>query len=368
MRRPCLVLALVAGVATTAQAQNSWQTELGIQGGYSKVKPSGTGADDASSFIMLPGASTIVPLLTYGSVYAIIPWKDKIAVEPTVGFSQFSIGTGATAARLGLRLNYAISPKIYGGAGGVLNYLEQGGSNGTQLGVQLGLGYRVRFAPGLNGRIEAQWVSTKNSDNVTGAFNAYSLLVGVSSRIGGGRAATPARRAAGGGKLWSRAIGVNAGYSRVHIVGGGGDATFLSAPGIGNSLAGLATYIPGPTTLFAIFPIGRKTAIEPGLDITSIDQGGGADLGIAAALRLDYAVSGGWYGAVGGQVSNVNPSGAAPSATAFGGTLAWGYRFHLSGAFGGRVEMNYLTFPKNDDLGVATNTFSILFGATMPLQ
>jgi len=360
------VLALVAGVATTAQAQNSWQAELGIQGGYSKVKPAGTGIDDAQSFFMLPGAATIVPILTYGSVYAIIPWKGKIAVEPTLGFAQFSLGTGATAGRLGLRLNYAITPKIYGGAGGVLNYIEQSGTNGTQFGLQLGLGYRLKFSPGLNGRIEAQWVSTANSDNVTGPFNAYSVLVGVSSRLRGSRAA-PARRAAAD-KLWTRAIGVNAGYSRVHIVGGGGDATFLSAPGIGGSLAALATPIPGPTTLFAILPIGRKTALEPGLDITSIDQGGGSNLGVAAGLRLNYAVSGGWYGAVGGQLAHVNPSGAGPSASVFGGVLAWGYRFHLSGAFGGRVEMNYLTFPKNDDLGVATNTFSILFGATMPLK
>lgn len=366
MRKLSLVLALVAGVATTAQAQNSWRTELGIQGGYSQVKPSGTGADDAQSFFMLPGASTVLPLLTYGSIYVIIPWKDKIAVEPTFGFSQFSLGTGATATRIGLRLNYAISPKIYGGAGGVLNYIEQSGSNGTQLGIQLGLGYRLQFAPGLNGRIEAQWVSTKNAADVTGPFNAYSVLVGVSSRIGG-RAAAPARRATST-SLWTRAIGVNAGYSRVHIVGGAGDATFLSAPGVGGSVGALGNFVPGPTTLFAVLPIGRKTALEPGLDITSADLSGtGADLSISAALRLDYAVSGGWYGAVGGQLAHLKPS-TGSSVSVFGGTIAWGYRFHLAGDFGGRVEMNYLTFPKNDDLGVAANTFSILFGATMPLR
>jgi len=361
------VLALAASVTTSAHAQNAWQAELGIQGGYSKVKPSGTGASDARSFFMVPGASTVVPILTYGSVYAIIPWKNKIAVEPTVGFSQLSLVSGATAARLGVRVNYAISPKIYGAAGGVLNYIEQSGNNGTQLGVQLGFGYRLKVAPGLNGRIEAQWVSTKRGVNVTGPFNAYSVLVGVSSRLRGHTATTPARRAAPGG-LWSPAIGVNAGYSRVHIVGGGGDATFLSAPGIGNSVGALGTYVPGPTTLFAILPIGKKTALEPGLDITSADASGtGANLSVGAALRLDYAVSGGWYGALGGQVSHVKPNAGA-SASVFGGSLAWGYQFHLTGDFGGRVEMNYLTFPHNNTLGVATNAFSVLFGATMPLK
>lgn len=365
MRNLFATLALAASLATNAAAQSSWQAELGIQGGYSKVKPSGTGADDAESFFMLPGAGTIVPILTYGSVYAIIPWKDKIAVEPTFGFAQLSATSGATATRLGLRVNYALSPKLYAGAGGVLNYIEQSGSNGTQLGVQLGLGYRMKVTSGINGRIEAQWLSTKASQNVTSPFNTYSLLLGVSSHLGG-RPAVPARRAPST-SLWTRALGVNAGYSRIHVVGGAADITVLSAPGLGNSLGGLGAYAPAPATMFAILPIGRKTALEPGLDITSADLGSGANLSVAAALRLDYAVSGGWYGAVGTQVSHVKPSGGT-AASIFGGTVAWGYRFHLSGNFGGRVEMNYLTYPKNDDVGVATNTFSILFGATMPLK
>src|SRR5882672_1464645 len=225
VRKLFATLAVVASLVTSAAAQNSWQAELGIQGGYSKVKPSGTGANDAESFFMLPGAGTIVPILTYGSVYAVIPWKDKIAVEPTFGFAQLSATTGATAARIGLRFNYALSPKLYGAAGGVLNYIEQSGASGTQLGVQLGLGYRMKISPGINGRIEAQWVSTKGSDNVTAPFNAYSVLLGVSSQIGG-RGAAQARRTPSR-SLWTRALGVNAGYSRVHVVGGTLDVTVL---------------------------------------------------------------------------------------------------------------------------------------------
>lgn len=365
MRKLFATLALAASLATSAAAQSSWQSELGIQGGYSKVKPSGTGADDAESFFLLPGAATIIPLLTYGSVYAVIPWKDKIAVEPTFGFAQLSAVSGVTAARIGLRFNYALSPKIYAGAGGVLNYIEQSGTSGTQLGVQLGLGYRVKLAPSISGRVEAQWVSTKGSENVTSPFNAYSVLFGVSSQIGS-RAPAQARRAPSR-SLWTRALGVNAGYSRVHIVGGAGDIAVLSAPGIGNSIGGLGTYAPGPTTIFAILPMGQKIALEPGFDVTSADLGMGSNLSLALGARIDYAVSGGWYGAVGTQLSHLKPSSGS-STSILGGTLAWGYRFHLSGDFGGRVEMNYLTFPKNDDVGVATNTFSILFGATMPLQ
>ena len=366
MRRSFAMLALVAGVTTSGQAQRAWQPEIGFQAGYSQVKPAGTGVDDKQTFIMLPGVSTIVPVLTYGSLYAIIPWSDKVAVEPTLGFSQLSLIGGATAARVGARINYAITPKFYGAAGGVLNYLSQTGSTGTQLGLQVGFGYRLKLTQRLNGRVEAQWVSTKNSDNVTGPFNSYSVLVGVSSPLSS-RGAAPARGArASSNSVWSRAIGVTGGYTHVHLVGGT-DATFLSAPGVGGSLGSLGVYAPGPPVLFAIFPIGRKIALEPGLDIASIDQGGGSTMGVALGARLNYAFTRGWYGALGGQLAHINPS-AGNSASVFGGTLAWGYRFNLTSNLGSRVELNYLTFPANTDVGAAANTFSVLMGVTMPLR
>lgn len=364
MRRTFAMLALVTGVTTSAHAQRAWRSEIGIQAGYTTSKPAGTGLDDAATFIMLPGISTVAPLVTYGSLYAIIPWSNKVAIEPTFGFTQFEAGGGLTATRIGVRVNYAFTPKVYGGAGAVVNYLEFGTST-TQLGLQAGLGYRVRLAQGLNGRIEAQWVSTKNTDDLAAA-NAYSVLVGVSSPLSG-RGAAPTRGARpASSSVWSRAIGFNGGYTRVHTVGGG-NAVFLSAPGIGGSIGTLGVYAPGPPVLFAIFPIGRKIALEPGLDIASIDEGTGSVMGAALGLRLNYAVARGWYGALGGQLAHVNPS-ADPSATVFGGTLAWGNRFNLTSNLGGRVELNYLMFPTNTDVGSAANTFSVLFGLTIPLR
>ncbi|HEY6091127.1 MAG TPA: hypothetical protein VIV83_03985 [Gemmatimonadales bacterium] len=370
MRRTFALLALAAGVTTVLPAQGAWHPEIGIQAGYTKTKPAGTGADDAESFIMLPGGSTIAPLLTYGSLYAIIPWSNKIAVEPTFGFSQFEVGTnGATATRIGARIDYAITPKFYGAAGGVVNYIEQTGTHGTQLGLEVGLGYRLRITQGLNGRIEAQWVSTKNSDNVTGPFNAYSALIGVSTPLSAGgasRSSARSARATSSNSVWTRSVGFNAGYSRVHAVGGG-DLVFLTAPGVGGSLAALGAYAPGPPILFAIFPIGRKIALEPGLDLTRIDQGGSSILSVSLGARLNYAFVHGWYGAIGGQLAHISPSGGN-SASVFGGTLAFGARFNLTSSLGGRVELNYLTFPANTDLGAATNTTSVLFGLTMPLH
>lgn len=357
------MLAVVASVTTSVQAQRAWQPEIGFQAGYSQSKPAGTGVDDKQTFLMLPGVSTIVPVLTYGSLYAIIPWTEKVAVEPTLGFSQFTLIGGTTAARVGARINYAITPKVYGAAGGVLNYFSSAGSSSMQLGLQVGLGYRLKFTQSLNGRIEAQWVSTANTDDIS-PFNTYSVLVGVSTPIRS-RGVTRGGRAASN-SVWTRSLGITGGYSQVHLTGGG-DAVFLSAPGIGGSLGSLDVYVPGPATLFAIFPIGRKIALEPGLDIASIDQGAGSAMGVAASARLNYAFSRGWYGAAGGQLALVNPS-AGSSASVFGGLLAWGNRFQLTSNLGGRVELNYLMFPNTTDLGSAANTFSVLFGLTMPLK
>ena len=366
MRTTFAMLAVVAGVTTSVQAQQrAWQPEIGFQAGYSQVKPAGTGVDDKNTFIMLPGVSTIAPVLTYGSLYAIIPWSNKVAVEPTLGFSQFTVGATLTSARVGARINYAITPKLYGALGGVLNYLSQGGTSSTQFGAQLGLGYRVKLTQSLNGRIEAQWVSTANSDNLA-PFNAYSVLLGVSTPVSS-RAAAPARGArASSNSVWTRSIGVTAGYSQVHLTGAG-DVAFLSAPGIGGSIGSLLTYAPGPPVLFAIFPVGRKIAIEPGLDISSIDDGGGSSLGATVSARLNYAVTKGWYGALGGQVAIVDPAGGT-SANVFGAGVAWGNRFRLTSNLGGRVELNYLMFPNNTDVGSAANTFSVLFGLMMPLK
>ena len=368
MRTPFAMLAVVAGVTTSVQAQQpAWQPEIGFQAGYSQVKPAGTGLDDKNTFIMLPGVSTIAPVLTYGSIYAIIPWSNKVAVEPTLGFSQFSVGVSVTSARVGARINYAITPKFYGAAGGVLNYVSGlTGASGTQFGAQLGLGYRVKLTQSLNGRIEAQWVTTTNSDEVSGPFNAYSVLLGVSTPLSS-RAGAPARGArASSNSVWTRSIGVTGGYSQVHLTGAG-DVVFLSAPGIGGSFGSLVTYAPGPPVLFAIFPVGRKIAIEPGLDISSIDDGGGSSLGATVSARLNYAVTKGWYGAFGGQVAMIDPAGGT-SANVFGAAVAWGNRFRLTSNLGGRVELNYLMFPSNTDVGTAANTFSVLFGLLMPLK
>lgn len=370
MRKLFALLVLALTLATSTQAQQAWQKEIGIQGGFARVDLAGS-PGDPTDLLFIPGSGVLVPVLSYAPLYAIIPWKEKIALEPSLAYSTLQSGSQAiNSLRVGLRADYALSPKFYVALGGVFSVLEQSGdttsSSESQTGLQLAAGYRLHFTSRINGRVEAQWVSTRKSDLV-GPFNAYSVLVGMSARVGGGSAA-PARRAAGGaGRVWSTAIGVNTGVSRTHSVGGGNFIT-VSAPAIGGTLASLGLPAPTMPGLFAIFPIGDKTALEGGLDFART-KSGSADANAAAmlGLRLNFAVSGNWYGAVGGNLHYIAP-GAGNSVSLMGGNVAWGYRFHLGGDLGGRIELNYLTFPHNDDLQLATNTVGILFGAMMPLK
>ena len=364
MRIPLVILALLPGVFTSLQAQ-SWQSEFGFQSGYTRVKPAGTGASDHIDVFSIPAFNLPGILPAGASLFAIIPWKKRIAIETSVGLLQGPaplIGDG-TFFDLGLRANYAITPKLYAAAGGRLNWLESGGLSETQLGVQAAFGYRFGFIAGLRGRIEANVSFLGNSEFLAPA-NTYGLEFGVSKQLGGrARAAAPAR----GARAWQPALGLQGGYTRAHAVGGGGDVTSLAFPGLGGGATILGSPA-GPPVLFAILPVGKKLAIEPGLDINRLQSQGQTLFGANATARLNYAVSGGWYAAAGGNLVYVKVTGAdAENIT--GANVAWGYRFPLAAGLGGRFEVNYTMMGKNDDVGLpAINTLGLQLAATMPLR
>ncbi len=363
--RKLLAFGVLVVLANPANAQRTWQPEIGIQGGFSSFKAAGTGGN-ATTVIELPGGTFVTTILTYAPLYAIIPVGNRLALEPQLGGSQVNLGgNAATVARVGLRFDYGFGPGFYGAAGGVLNYLEQGNPGNKQVGLQVGVGYRTHLADHLNGRVEANWVTTHGSE-LLGAFNAYSVLLGVSSTLGPSAAARPARASAS--RAWAPVIGFVAGYADAHVVGSTTDISGIFFPGVTSSFAIFGTAVPAPPTLFAVVPLGGKWAVEPSLDVHHLSQSGNSATSLEAGARLDYAVTDGWYAAAGGQLTHVSASGS-PSATLTGASIAWGYRFHLAGATGGRVELNYLMTGKNTTIGnPPINTLSLLFGLTMPLQ
>lgn len=367
MQRMLALLALLTGGIATGASAQTWSTEFGIQSGYTRIKPAGTGAADHVDVFGFPGdLFGVTP--SGASLYAILPWRRKIAIEPSISFFQgnsFFLLGDATFITLGLRGDYAITPKFYGAAGGVVHWFESGGSGETQLGAQAAVGYRFPFVAGLRGRVEASATFFHASEQLTPA-NAYAVSLGVSKQLGGSGRARPAPARRASNRAWEPVFGIQGGYSRAHGVGGG-DLTSLSFPGIGGTFGTLGS-VAGPPTLFAVLPIARKLAIEPGLDLHRIQTQGQTIFSGSLSVRLDYAVKGGWYGALGGHLHHVKATGANAE-TLTGLNLGWGLRFPLTSGLGGRTEFNYMLTGKNANLGLPpVNTFSVNLGVTMPLR
>jgi hypothetical protein len=361
------LLVLAAGIASTASAQ-SWHSEFGIQSGFTRIKPAGTNASDYVDAFGVPGFDLPGVLPSNSSLFVIVPWKTKIAVEGSFSALQgnaLALLGDATFFDLGIRGNYAITPKIYAAAGGVLNWVETGGQSETQLGVQGALGYRFGFVAGLRARVEANALFLGKSELLNPA-DVYAVTFGVSKQFGvaRGRSAVPPR---GSSRAWQPVFGIQGGYTRSHAVGGGADLTAISAPGFGGAATLLGTPA-GPPTLFAVFPIARKLAIEPGLDIHRLQTSGTTIFGANTSARLNYAVSGGWYAAAGGNLIYIKTTGSSGE-TVTGLNLAWGYRFPFTSGLGGRFEFDYTMLGKNTNVGLPpVNTLGLQLGVTMPLR
>lgn len=370
MRNGILLGALLV-VAAPAGAQQLWHPEIGVQGGFVRIQASGTGASPADVF-EFPTMGYLIPLISYAPVFVTIPVTDRVALEPTVSFAQVSSAGDVTTVRVGLRGNYAFTPHLYAGLGGVVNYASSG-SDQFQLGAQIGAGYRFGLGPRLDGRVEADWISTRPGFTL-GARNAYALLFGMSARLDGPAASPPARSVSE--RAWQPMLGFVGGYSNAHVVGGG-SITGVVLPGFGGSLSTLGGggTPPQPPTLFAIFPIGKRLALEPGLDLHRIQGNGQTVFGANMGARLDLAVHSGWYAAVGGQLIYLQATKGTftdpnrGNATVTGATLAWGYRFHVAGQVNGRTELNYSLYSKSSDIpSPPVNVTSVLFAFMMPLK
>ena len=187
----------------------------------------------------------------------------------------------------------------------------------------------------------------------------------MSTRLDG---AAPAPRATADDRAWKTVVGIQGGYTRVHAVNGAGDLSALSLPGIGGNLSGTGSLTMNPPTMFVIFPVGRKLAIEPGLDIHRTQGNGQTISSINLSTRANYAVTGGWYAAAGGNLVLLHATGVGGGNVA-GANLAWGYRFPVKGSLGGRAEINYTMMADNSTFGVPPmNTLGVMLGLTMAMK
>ena len=364
MRRTFVLLALVAGLTTTVQAQKAWQSEIGIQGGYMRLVNAGGGGHN--DYLGLPGFNLGSAAPFTPAFFAVFPWKEKMGIELGVAAAQLQGNLAASLAEVDLRINYALTPQVYAGVGGALDFINNAGTSDQQLGLQAAVGYRKHLTGPLMGRLEFRTMFWGKTDNVA-PRNLYSLLFGVSARTGrGAPAAGRGARGANNARAWSPQLGLAAGYVNMHEVGGV-DLTTLTFPSFGAALGAFGTQqFALPPTLFMIIPVGKKVALEPGIDIHRVQGNGTTQFSSNVSARFDYALNTRWYAALGGSLHYMKIG--STSITRTGLNTAMGIRFPLTSAFGGRLEVNYTMWGKDADKGIApVNPFAVLFGATVPL-
>lgn len=365
---------LLAALATTSAAAQSWHTAIGIQGGFSRLKFAGSGRNDAMDMFDIPGGGFIFGGLSYGSMYVILPVADKIALEPSFGASQTDLaGQGINVAHLGLRADYAFTRNIYAALGGEILYVGTNGPGTSHSGppaVTAAVGYRMALTGKLDARIEARVAASGKFNNTVGLrpVDVYGLLFGVSSSLENGRGAARGARMSAG--MWAPALGVSGGYYNAQLVGGPA-ITGFAVPGLGGSLAEqLGQPFPELPSFFAIIPVGNRLALEPAFNFNRMQtQGSGFQTTSVAliGLRANLAVGRTWYAALGPQANYFKTSGFKGAAQ-LGVTAAWGARFHIAGELGGRVETSYTMFAKHRILGLPPiNILGVSAGVTMGL-
>jgi hypothetical protein len=184
VRKTLLCLAVAVGLgATGAQAQAAWHTELGIQGGFVRLKPAGTNRNDAIDVLFAPGFDLGPAFPAPSMVYLITPLSDKVALEPSLSGSVLTQGASATLLQAGLRIDYAIASGLYAAGGGLLGRAGGGvGASGFELGLQLAGGYRFHLTGPVGARVEANVQTWKGKSGIR-PINTYGLLFGIAARI-----------------------------------------------------------------------------------------------------------------------------------------------------------------------------------------
>lgn len=168
--------------------------------------------------------------------------------------------------------------------------------------------------------------------------------------------------------VWRTSIGTSAGFVDIHPVGNGGDITALMLPGWGAALGAFGLPTPTMPSLYMILPIGGKFAFEPGADIHRVQTQGNTTFASDLSARVDYAFTGGWYGAF-GVSSLILKSTGSPTFGVLGATLAGGYRFHLAGAWSSRFEISHTIMAKQHTAGQPPLTVTAFsFGAMVGLR
>ncbi|MEX2156458.1 MAG: hypothetical protein WD773_06430 [Gemmatimonadales bacterium] len=367
MRKLIAVLAIATLGAAPAAGQ-AWTPQIGIVGGFARIKPAGTGQRDYIDRWELPGTGS-----AYTTLFVVIPLTSRLALEPAIAASHaaFKEASGlipsasSSNIRLTFRTDVALASRFYVAAGGMLRYRQVDDARQVQTGILAALGYRQPLGSDLTARIEAQWISQRGTDSIAPA-NVYALLLGFSGRLVGrsARRPRPSDFSSARARPWRLGLGMAGGYVRNHLYGNAlgfyvdVHETVVGLPGSGSTT---------PPALSIVVPLRGRLALEAGFDAQRTQQQGNTLFDGQLSTRLDLAIYRGGYVAGGGNIRYVEQTGNAGFAFA-GANVAAGYRFPLIEELDGHVEISFTTFKERRDFPFAQNTLAVMLGVTIALD
>lgn len=331
-----MIVACCLGSSALA-AQNWGPASLGLQGGFSYIKYDGTHYFDSE--LQLPGLTYGPSLPLPGALFVTVPLSSRLALEPSLSVATASSNqVWSNSVLLGMRGDYLISRSLYAAAGMEVARGASGTSGGATsrytFGVQGAIGARLRLAGPLVGRAEvlAQFWG-KNAPYP--AQNIYSLMIGVSAPVTSRPSPVSSDDRALPRRPWELRLGISSSLVDLHFQSFPTDFVAFSFPGRGSE-----SNTVSPPVLFATIPLEGRLALEPGLEVHRTHFNGFTLATVALSARLNYALGRGWYAGPG--LEFVTRKASDLPYVGFAGVSAQGgYQFHLTGAWGGRVEVSH---------------------------
>ena len=180
MRKTLFLLLAAIGLGAVSVEAQGWQTQLGLQGGFVRVKPAGTGRNDRTDAFLAPGFNLGPAFPAPNSLYLIVPVSPKVALEPSFAGAFLATGTSASVFQAGLRVDYAIASGLYGAGGALLGHISD---VGYEAGLQFAGGYRFHLTGPVQARLEANVQTWKGKSHLINPIDTYGLLFGISARL-----------------------------------------------------------------------------------------------------------------------------------------------------------------------------------------
>jgi len=347
MRRLVFVLLVSAAALPARASAQAWHLEVGLRGGFVRLKPAGTGQADQVDLLDLPGGDYLGQVQGQTGLFVTIPVAGPLALEPSLSLQQNTptliVGTMLLA---GLRADLALPYGFFAGLGGLVRYRDATQS-ATQPGIQGAVGWRVQVLGPVSVRAEAQFNAYRRTSQ-TFPYDAYAVALGVSTRLD-----DPAPRPAGRRRPrpdWEPMVGLAGGYAHLHFVGAGDLAVFTVPGGGTGSLAGI--FAPGVPPFFLVVPAFGPLAVEVGTDAHRAQSAGpNTVFSGQVSPRLDLSLSPHWYVAAGARAHVLAGTGK-PVVVVPGAALAAGWRTDVTPDVMMRAELFYSMDHGRSDFGI----------------